>query len=153
MAVTLWFSWAFAKIDAYSHFTVLILISWLKFKTTSKMTTEEQKEPEVKWRQWRQQEQEQSKKGILSKNNAVRVLLKQDIWFRRYLRKTKTINDLLAGAAGEIGYALARVFAARPPFSRLCREKRTPKGGILKRFLPILRTASQFLYHNFSHAK
>lgn len=58
----------FAKIDAYSHFTVLILISWLKFKTTSKLTTEEEKEPE----QWRQQEQEQElrKKGILSKNNA-----------------------------------------------------------------------------------
>lgn len=68
MAVTLGFLWAFAKIDAYSHFTVLILISWLKFKTTSKLTTEEQKEPE----QWRQQEQEQElrKKGILSKNNA-----------------------------------------------------------------------------------
>lgn len=68
MAVTLGFLWAFAKIDAYSHFTLLILISWLKFKTTSKLTTEEQKEPE----QWRQQEQEQElrKKGILSKNNA-----------------------------------------------------------------------------------
>ena len=66
MAVTLGFLWAFAKIDAYSHFTVLILISWLKFKTTSKMTTEEQKEPE----RWRQQEQELRKKGILSKNDA-----------------------------------------------------------------------------------
>jgi len=150
MAVTLGFLWAFAKIDAYGHFTVLILISWLKFKTTSKMTTEEQKEPE----RWRQQEQEQSKKGILSENNALRVLLKLDIWFRRYLRKTKTINDLLAGAAGGIGYTLVTVFAGRPPFSRLCREKRAPKARvILKRFLPILRTASQFLYHNFSHAK
>lgn len=66
MAVTLGFLWAFAKIDAYSHFTVLIFISWLKFETTGKMTTEEQKEPE----RWRQQEQEQRKKGILSKNNA-----------------------------------------------------------------------------------
>ena len=150
MAVTLGFLWDFAKIDAYSHFTVLILISWLKFKTASKMTTEEQEEPE----QWRQQEQGLRKKGILSKNNASTRALKQDIWFRRYLRETKAINDLLACAAGGIGYALVRVFAARPPFSRLCREKRAPKArGILKRFLPILRTAPQFLYHNFSHAK
>lgn len=150
MAVTLGFLWAFAKIDAYSHFTVLILISWLKFKTTSKLTTEEQKEPE----QWRQQEQELRKKGILSKNNTSTRALKQDIWFRRYLWKTKALNDLLACAAGRIGNALVRVFAGRPPFSRLCREKRAPNArGILKRFLLILRTASQFLYHNFSQAK
>ena len=150
MAVTLGFLWAFAKIDAYSHFTVLILISWLKFKTTSTLTTEEQKEPE----QWRQQEQELRKKGILSKNNTSTRALKQDIWFRRYLWKTKALNDLLACAAGGIGNALVRVFAGRPPFSRLCREKRAPNArGILKRFLLILRTASQFLYHNFSQAK
>ena len=70
MAVTLGFLWAFAKIDAYSHFTVLILISWLKFKTTSTLTTEEQKEPE----QWRQQEQELRKKGSWAKTTPLRVL-------------------------------------------------------------------------------
>lgn len=85
MAVTFGFLWAFAKVDANSHFTVLILISWLKFTMTSKMTTEEQKEPDGEGNK----NKNSAKKGSWAKTTPLRLLLQQDIWFYRYLTENE----------------------------------------------------------------
>ena len=58
-------------------------------------------------------------------------------------------KHFLAYVAGGIVFALV-VLAAKPPFSRFCREKRVPKA----RLLPILRaTSSPLPRQNFARAR